>query len=154
MTEQEWVTCTDPTPMLEFLRGKASDRKMRLFAVACCRLAWRHMSDERKITVEFAEQFADGKASAGNCKAAWESGGIWPFYPPSWRAWEDMSEWGDFLPKFVAENTAEGLCFDSVIEALGNGPWLNLDLTEQLREEGRVKARQQQVSLLHDICVS
>jgi hypothetical protein len=37
MTEQEWFTCNGPEPMLNFLGGKVSERKMRPFAVACCR---------------------------------------------------------------------------------------------------------------------
>jgi hypothetical protein len=37
MTEAEWLAATDPRPMLDFLRGKASDRRLRLFACACCR---------------------------------------------------------------------------------------------------------------------
>jgi hypothetical protein len=35
MTEAEWLACTDPAPMLAFLEDKASDRKLRLFALAC-----------------------------------------------------------------------------------------------------------------------
>ena len=40
MTEAEWLACTDPHKMLEFLRGKASDRKLRLFACASIRACY------------------------------------------------------------------------------------------------------------------
>ena len=36
MTEQGWLTNKDPGAMLQFLRGKASDRKLRLFACEIC----------------------------------------------------------------------------------------------------------------------
>jgi hypothetical protein len=49
MTEAEWMACGDPTEMLDFLRsnGKASDRKFRLIAAACCRRIWRLFEDVR-----------------------------------------------------------------------------------------------------------
>jgi hypothetical protein len=37
----------DPWPMLEFIRGRASDRKLRPFGVACVRDAWDRLADER-----------------------------------------------------------------------------------------------------------
>jgi hypothetical protein len=63
MTEAEWQTGTDPTPMLEFLRDKASDRKLRLFACAYCRAVrgCQHMLPGTAIAV--AERYADGLAS-------------------------------------------------------------------------------------------
>jgi hypothetical protein len=64
MTEAEWHACPEPSPMLEFLHGKASERKLRLFAVACCRRVWHLLWDDfGRPTVEVSEQFADGESS-------------------------------------------------------------------------------------------
>ncbi|HJZ91572.1 MAG TPA: hypothetical protein VKE40_11925 [Gemmataceae bacterium] len=41
MTEAEWLAATDPHSMLEFVRQRASARKLRLFEVACCRRSRR-----------------------------------------------------------------------------------------------------------------
>jgi hypothetical protein len=45
MTEAEWLSCTDGERMWKFLHGKASVRKARLFACACCRRVW-HLLEE------------------------------------------------------------------------------------------------------------
>jgi hypothetical protein len=66
MTEAEWNACTDPMPMLEFLpkSGRASVRKLRLFACACCRRIWHLLAEEwSRQGVEEAERHADGLCS-------------------------------------------------------------------------------------------
>ena len=61
MTAAEWLECTEPTKMLAFLRGKASGRKLRLFAVACCRDIWELISSEpSRNAVKANEEYADG----------------------------------------------------------------------------------------------
>ncbi|MBL8799615.1 MAG: hypothetical protein JNM56_37375, partial [Planctomycetia bacterium] len=70
MTATDWAVCADPTAMLTFLEGRASDRKLRLFACACCRAVWPllKIADCRQA-VETAERFADGLADEAELKA-------------------------------------------------------------------------------------
>ena len=73
MTEAEWLAATDPEPMLELLRGKASERKVRLFAVACCRRVWVSLEHEDlRDAVRKAESFADGLVDRAEMLEAYE----------------------------------------------------------------------------------
>jgi hypothetical protein len=57
--------------MLELLRGKTSDRKLRLFAVACCHRIAHLMKHTRSLeAVDAAEQYADGLITRGELAAA------------------------------------------------------------------------------------
>jgi hypothetical protein len=90
MTEREWLESSDPQPMLEFVRGKASDRKLRLFACACGRcyldrvykepdprilelMALYGEKDRRILDVE--ERYADGHSGMKALVAAYEAAG-------------------------------------------------------------------------------
>src|SRR4051794_13302559 len=56
-----WLACTDPRPMLELLRGKASERKLRLFSFACMRRIPYCLPDDRwRGVFEEAEECAAG----------------------------------------------------------------------------------------------
>ncbi len=72
MTEAEWLFCTDPkSTSLQLLSEQAGDRKLRLFACACCRRVWPALSDERcRRAVEVREEYEDGMASAFELAAA------------------------------------------------------------------------------------
>src|SRR4051812_22746873 len=71
MTESEWNSCTDPTMMLEFLRGKATERKLRLMSVACSRRLGDLIRDERsRRAIDAGELYADGLLDAASLHKA------------------------------------------------------------------------------------
>lgn len=52
MTESKWLACTDPNLMWSAITSKISERKRRLFAVACCRWIWKDLHhDARRAAV-------------------------------------------------------------------------------------------------------
>ena len=100
MTPEEWQVCDDPVPMLHSLRGRATERKLRLWSVACCKralcrpqLRWDragHLAAWRALAA--AERDADGlvpaQALEEACAAAWRapSGSGEPGDVPAWAA--------------------------------------------------------------------
>jgi hypothetical protein len=116
MTEAEWLACTDPQIMLGLLRGQASDRKLRLFAVACCRRIWSLLTDERsQRAVAVVEQFAEELTTEMEFEEArWQAVDAYVAPPnptPYDRALESAAEaaccagWDDFTP---TEQEAQG----------------------------------------------
>lgn len=71
MTEAEWRASQSPEAMLHHLTDRASARKLRLYAVSCCRRIWSLFSDDRlKHAVDVALRFADGRSTAVDLQAA------------------------------------------------------------------------------------
>jgi hypothetical protein len=103
MNEAEWLACNDPQPMLEGLYRRVSNRKLRLFACACC---WRigHLFDEiGRRAVATAELIAEGRASKAEEEAALEAVGT------EWRKKQRMPQKSPSLAVARAiEGDAEG----------------------------------------------
>lgn len=125
MTEAEWLACDNPVKMLEFLKGKVSERNLRLFAVACCRRRWAWFADKKsQNAIIVAEGFANGERTELELLDAHE------------KAWRIVEYPGDafdirFLAKKIASfaaspladvaasGVANDLIFAAVVEECG-----------------------------------
>jgi hypothetical protein len=65
MSENPWLSCTDPETILGWLGDRATDRKLRLFACAC----FRDHGMSNKL-VPLAEAYTDGNIPFGRLAAA------------------------------------------------------------------------------------
>jgi len=64
MTPEQWLRCRTPAKLLQYLlRNNASERKLRLFACACCRHFQRglDLDDRLTRTINAAEECAEGR---------------------------------------------------------------------------------------------
>jgi hypothetical protein len=69
MTEAEWLACTEPYSMLEFLRRRVSQRKLRLFPVGCFRSGVPRTPPQMAAALDLIERYADGKATEADVRS-------------------------------------------------------------------------------------
>src|SRR5262245_24054878 len=80
MTEAEWLECASLSSLKQYMMKRyhigrpgsgVSDRRLRLFACACCRRIWPLLKDGRIWTaIEIAERYADGLATRKELRGA------------------------------------------------------------------------------------
>jgi hypothetical protein len=116
MTEAEWLACHDPRPILEFLKREAGDRKLRLFAVACCRRVVHLIRFKApRHGLEVAERYADGLATTDQRFEAFRAvGAVKEFGTPLGLAqlWMDRTTRMACLAVYEALMPEERLKFD------------------------------------------
>jgi hypothetical protein len=121
MTENEWLNSAHPASMLALLSSKASDRKFRLFACACCRHIWHLLPNEEwQVAVETAERYADGEASVEELRTAEANVSVDEVYCPSvavlYTCATDLPAYD--IARYVSENAASGAedaAFDATV---------------------------------------
>jgi hypothetical protein len=72
-TEEEWQTCPDPWLMLEILGDRVSERKLRLFAMACYRRVWHLLQDESEAIIRRAAGLLERYAYSGQAPPGWDA---------------------------------------------------------------------------------
>jgi hypothetical protein len=132
--EQQWLRATDPQPMLEWLRhsGKASERRLRLPAVACCRRILHLTAEGRsRRAVEVADRYADGLAGGEELLQARQGAGV---------ALRESPLWGRPDSDADLEAAASSLHPDSWHSARGaawNAAWHPCFMAQEPRERQR-----------------
>src|SRR4051794_34833828 len=92
LLEEDWLRAEHPAAMLRFLEGKASDRKMRLFACWCARLIqgdapWLPPSQLFAELIDLAELHAEGQGNGQQLARLFDQAqALLPFADEPWKA--------------------------------------------------------------------
>jgi hypothetical protein len=155
MTENDWLTGTNPGVMLAFLVKKASVRKLRLFASAAARQLWDRIRDTRsRQAIEVSERFADGQATEQEREAALfaarEAQEEAPWYAIRQTvvaAWTVLTDIAFAMPHMVEDITCV-FSRQAALDAARNGP---PHVVRRTREEASQTARAWQCDLIREV---
>jgi len=71
MTEADWFRIQGPLSLLEYVADKVSQRKLRLFAAACCRrIEYLFPNQDRRNCLDVVDGWAEGAATFHELEAA------------------------------------------------------------------------------------
>lgn len=91
MTEAEWINSDNPRSIFRSLNLQLSDRKIRLYACAVCRLVWDTLTDPReRAAVDATEHFADGAVGLDELELRWND---------AWKAYHESHHSRSLSPK-------------------------------------------------------
>lgn len=138
MTEADWLSSTNPSSMMNFVRDKVSERKLRLFVYGGCRTVWNSLRQPVLWkAVEVAERYADGLADDRQLKAMRNA--ICPD-PYSTKSLAAAAAFGTLisgrdLPVWSIDAATELACADAVREAMSRGQMhIPLDTKKVVRQ--------------------
>jgi hypothetical protein len=82
MTEADWLACTDPEAMRQFVCDRTSERKRLLYMAAWCRCSKPVVRDRHsRETVEVGERYADGLVTREDFRRAGSAAFLVQFVP-------------------------------------------------------------------------
>jgi len=141
VNESEWLVCTDTRPMWGCLKGKTSDRKLRLLACACSRRVWHLLDDERSTrAVSAAERYADGEESAER---------LYTEHQAALDVLRDKRSIQFSNPNFYASLASDHALEASAFIAAADAS--EYDAAATASESARFAERQSQIDLLRDV---
>jgi hypothetical protein len=150
MTVTEWLTSSDAGAMVKFLRGKVTERKMRLFACAYCRRRMPQYAESRNAIL-VAERYADGLASKEELVDAWVAASPREvrFYPGGLTA-------RDTARRATSTSAMLSLVLDAMTEGADGVAWTNAEEGASKRQLAAWQAernaeKEQQATLLREI---